>query len=109
MVAVPPTPTSELSATITTAMHALELKVPPLALAVAFALAMWLAAAQAPVLAVELPAHRVIAALVASLGVALVRVSGLGFLRAETTHNAPTPPAATMPWRSQPSKALPPP
>jgi hypothetical protein len=34
------------SATITTAMNALELKVPPLALALAFALAMWLAATQ---------------------------------------------------------------
>ena len=75
-------------------MNALELKVPPLALAVAFALAMWLAAAQAPVLAFELPAHRVIAALVASLGVALVLVAGLGFRRAGTTVN-PTKPQAT--------------
>ena len=75
-------------------MNALELKVSPLALAVAFALAMWLAAAQAPVLAFELPAHRVIAALVASLGAALVLVAGLGFRRAGTTVN-PTKPQAT--------------
>lgn len=75
-------------------MNALELKVSPLALAVAFALAMWLAAAQAPTLAFELPAHRVAAALVASLGAALVLVAGLGFRRAGTTVN-PTKPQAT--------------
>lgn len=75
-------------------MNALELKVPPLALAFAFALAMWLAAAQAPTLAFELPAHRVAAALVASLGAALVLVAGLGFRRAGTTVN-PTKPQAT--------------
>jgi hypothetical protein len=46
-------------------MNALELKVPPLALTVAFALAMWLAAARRmpPAGLFELPAHRVIAAL----------------------------------------------
>ncbi|MBI5107312.1 MAG: isoprenylcysteine carboxylmethyltransferase family protein [Rhodocyclales bacterium] len=75
-------------------MNAVELKVPPLALAFAFALAMWLAATQAPTLAVELPAHELIAALVASLGAGLVLVAGLGFRRAGTTVN-PTRPQAT--------------
>ena len=79
---------------MTAAMNALELKVPPLALAFAFALAMWLAATQAPALAVELPAHRLIAALVAGLGAGLVLVAGLGFRRAGTTVN-PTRPQAT--------------
>jgi protein-S-isoprenylcysteine O-methyltransferase Ste14 len=46
------------------------------------------------VLAFELPAHRVIAALVASLGAGLVLVAGLGFRRAGTTVN-PTKPQAT--------------
>ena len=75
-------------------MNALELKVPPLALAFAFALAMWLATTQVPALAFELPAHEIIAALVASLGAALVLVAGLGFRRAGTTVN-PTKPQAT--------------
>jgi protein-S-isoprenylcysteine O-methyltransferase Ste14 len=79
---------------MTAAMNALELKVPPLALAFAFALAMWLAATQAPTLAVELPAHGLIAALVAGLGAGLVLVAGLGFRRAGTTVN-PTRPQAT--------------
>ncbi len=79
---------------MTAAMNALELKVPPLALAFAFALAMWLAVTQAPALAVELPAHRLIAALVAGLGAGLVLVAGLGFRRAGTTVN-PTRPQAT--------------
>lgn len=79
---------------MTAAMNALELKVPPLALAFAFALAMWLAATQVPALALELPAHRIIATLVAGIGAALVLIAGLGFRRAGTTVN-PTKPQAT--------------
>ena len=75
-------------------MNALELKVPPLALALAFALAMWLAATQVPALALELPAHGVIAALIAGLGAGLVLVAGMVFRRAGTTVN-PTKPQAT--------------
>ena len=77
-----------------TTMNALELKVPPLALACAFALAMWLATTQAPTLAFELPAHGIIAALIAGLGACLGLVAGLGFRRAGTTVT-PTKPQAT--------------
>jgi len=79
---------------MTAAMTALELKVPPLALALAFALAMWLAATLAPTLAIDLPARKAIAAITATLGVGLVLVAGLGFRRAGTTVN-PTRPQAT--------------
>ena len=75
-------------------MNALELKVPPLALVLAFAFMMWLAMAQAPALAFELPARRSIAAFVAGLGAALVLAAGLDFRRAGTTVN-PTKPQAT--------------
>lgn len=76
------------------AMNALELKVPPLALAFACALAMWLLATQASAMAIELPAQGVVAALVASLGAGLVLVAGLRFRRAGTTVN-PTRPQTT--------------
>ena len=79
---------------MTSAMNTLELKVPPLALALAFALAMWLAATQVPTLAVELPAHGLIAALISGLGAGLVLVAGIRFRRAGTTVN-PTRPQAT--------------
>ncbi len=75
-------------------MNALELKVPPLALAFASALAMWVAATLAPTLAIELPANELIAALVAGLGAGLVLVAGMWFRRAGTTVN-PTRPQAT--------------
>lgn len=75
-------------------MNALELKVPPLALVLAFALLMWLAATQVPVLAFELPARRTIAVIAAGLGAGLVLIAGLGFRRAETTMN-PTKPQST--------------
>ncbi len=75
-------------------MNALELKLPPLALALAFALAMWLAATQVPQLAFTMPGQSAIAIALAGLGTAIVLAAGLHFRRAGTTVN-PTTPQAT--------------
>lgn len=75
-------------------MNALELKIPPLALALACALAMWLASTQMPQLAFTIPAQQFIAFALASLGIGIVLLAGLHFRRAGTTVN-PTRPQAT--------------
>ena len=76
------------------AMNALELKVPPLALALVFALVMWLAAGAAPALALAIPWHPFPAALLVGIGVLFVLAGGYAFRRAGTTVN-PTRPQAT--------------
>ena len=75
-------------------MHALELKIPPPAVAALFAAAMWSAADIAPSLAFPLPGQTGIAVVLAVAGV-LISLSGvLAFRRAKTTVN-PMKPQAT--------------
>lgn len=75
-------------------MNALELKVPPLAVALVFAVAMWCVAGTAPALAIALPWQPLPAALLAGSGVIFVLAGGYAFRRAGTTVN-PTRPQAT--------------
>lgn len=75
-------------------MIALELKIPPLALTLGFALAMWLASTQNPQLAFTIPAQQFIAIALAGPGAGIVLVAWLGFRLAGTTVN-PTRPHST--------------
>ena len=75
-------------------MSALELKLPPLALALACAVAMWLAAGLAPALAIGLPWRPLPALLVAGAGLAFAVAGVAAFRRAATTVN-PTRPQDT--------------
>ena len=75
-------------------MNALELKIPPLALALIFALAMWLASTRIPQLAFTMPGQQLVAMLLAGLGAGMVLLAALNFRRAGTTMN-PTRPQAS--------------
>lgn len=76
-------------------MHAFELKIPPLALALACALAMWLASTQMPLLAFTIPGQQFIAISLTGLGIGIVLLAGLHFRNAGTTVNPTTPQATT--------------
>jgi protein-S-isoprenylcysteine O-methyltransferase Ste14 len=76
-------------------MHALELKVPPLALLLLFALLMWLLSAYERSLALVLPWRTAIAAMFWSAGFAITLVGLLEFRRAKTTVNPIKPEEAT--------------
>jgi protein-S-isoprenylcysteine O-methyltransferase Ste14 len=73
-------------------VDALELKVPPLALALVLAVAMWLAATQLPLLAIVVPWRHGIAITLAGAGFLFVIAGAYAFRKAETTIN-PTKPA----------------
>jgi protein-S-isoprenylcysteine O-methyltransferase Ste14 len=75
-------------------MNALELKVPPLALALVLAVAMWLAATQLPFLAIVVPWRQGLAIAIAGVGILFVLAGGYAFRKAATTVN-PTKPATT--------------
>ena len=76
-------------------MKALELKVPPLVLGLALALAMWFAAKQLPSLAFTLPWRDGLAVTISAVGI-LFLVAGLyEFQKARTTFNPMTPDAAS--------------
>lgn len=75
-------------------MNALELKVPPMLLALVLAAAMWLAANHFSSLAIEIPWREYLAALLAAAGVLFIVAGGAAFRRAGTTVN-PTRPQAT--------------
>lgn len=72
-------------------MNALELKVPPLILALLFALVMWLAAKWLPALALDLPWRHALGGTFAGVGILLVMAAGYAFRKARTTVN-PTKP-----------------
>ena len=74
-------------------MNALELKVPPLLLALVLAAAMWLSATQLPSLALTLPWRQGLAITVAGVGLLFVLAAGYAFRKVKTTVN-PTKPAA---------------
>jgi protein-S-isoprenylcysteine O-methyltransferase Ste14 len=75
-------------------VNALELKVPPLALAISFAAAMWVASVYTPSLTMAIPWHLVLAVALSIAGVAFALAGLLAFRRANTTFN-PTKPDAT--------------
>jgi protein-S-isoprenylcysteine O-methyltransferase Ste14 len=75
-------------------MKTLELKIPPLALALAFALVMWLASTRIPELTFVVPGQQVVAMLLAGLGAGMVLLAAVKFRRAGTTMNPTRPQAA---------------
>lgn len=76
-------------------MSALDLKVPPVALAAIIAAAMWLAARSVPSLAVAIPWRPGLALLLAGAGGAMAAAGVLAFRRAKTTVNPMQPEAAS--------------
>jgi protein-S-isoprenylcysteine O-methyltransferase Ste14 len=74
--------------------NALELKVPPLALAVLFAALMWLVSAY-PVFTMAVPWRSIFALILCTVGFAIVLAGALTFRRARTTVNPLTPEATT--------------
>ncbi len=75
-------------------MTALELKLPPMGLALLFALAMWGAATSLPWLAIPLPLHLVLATACFLAGILFILAAGAVFRSVKTTVN-PTKPEAT--------------
>jgi protein-S-isoprenylcysteine O-methyltransferase Ste14 len=75
-------------------MNSLELKIPPLALVLIAAAAMWLAAYAVPALTWDLPFKRVLASACVLAGFAIAAAGVLSFRRAGTTVN-PTRPQST--------------
>jgi protein-S-isoprenylcysteine O-methyltransferase Ste14 len=75
-------------------MTGLELKVPPMGLALMLALAMWATEALTPSLVILLPWHHVLGATVFAVGVLFILAAGATFRAQRTTVN-PTKPDAT--------------
>jgi len=76
-------------------MSALELKIPPPAVALLTGILMWLASHAAPSLAFEFTAHNIIAICVAAIGI-IIAVGGVAtFARAHTTINPTKPEKST--------------
>jgi protein-S-isoprenylcysteine O-methyltransferase Ste14 len=76
-------------------MHRLELRVPPLLLAIVLGLAMWIVDLQWPAFTHGSTLRTVIAMLIALLGVAVVCSAVVGFRRARTTVDPTRPGAAS--------------
>ena len=76
-------------------MNDLELKVPPLALVLVLAVAMWFAAAQLPSLAFPLPWRHGLAATVSTVGILFLLAGLYEFQKARTTFNPMKPDAAS--------------
>ncbi len=74
-------------------MRSLALKIPPVVVVLALAGLMWAAARLVPTLTVPVPAHRVLAAVLAATGAAIALAGVASFRRAKTTVN-PLAPAA---------------
>jgi protein-S-isoprenylcysteine O-methyltransferase Ste14 len=75
-------------------VHALELKVPPVALGLIIAAAMWLASTYSPSLALAIPWRAAIALAIVGVGLAMAVAGVLAFRKAKTTVN-PTKPEST--------------
>jgi len=75
-------------------MQALELKIPPPALMLLFAVTMWLLSVSAPSLALALPWRVPVALIFWSAGIAIALAALFEFRRAKTTVNPLTPEAA---------------
>jgi protein-S-isoprenylcysteine O-methyltransferase Ste14 len=77
-------------------MHTLELKIPPVALALLFAALMWLLSTSLPSLGWTSPWRTTAAAVLFSAGFAIALAGVLEFRRAKTTVNPLTPEAAAV-------------
>jgi protein-S-isoprenylcysteine O-methyltransferase Ste14 len=77
-------------------MHSLDLKIPPVALALLFAALMWLLSTSLPSLGWTSPWRATAAAVLFSAGFAIALAGVLEFRRAKTTVNPLTPEAATV-------------
>ena len=76
-------------------MRALELKIPPPAVALLMGILMWLASRAAPLLAFEFTAHNIVAICLAAIGL-MIAVGGVAtFARAHTTINPTKPEKST--------------
>ena len=78
----------------TRSVHALELKIPPVALVIVAAVLMWLASTCAPRLNLELPFQASIAGVFGLVGLATCTLGVVEFKRAKTTVN-PTKPQSS--------------
>ena len=76
-------------------MQALELRIPPVALVLLFAVMMWLLSASVPSLALALPWRIPVAFILWSAGFAIALAGLFEFRRAKTTVNPLTPEAAS--------------
>jgi protein-S-isoprenylcysteine O-methyltransferase Ste14 len=76
-------------------MQALELKIPPVALVLLFAVTMWLLSAPVPSLALAVPWRAPVAFMLWGAGFAIALAGLFEFRRAKTTVNPLTPEAAT--------------
>ena len=72
-------------------MNALELKIPPVALVLIFAAAMWVASTQLPFLSATLPSRHAISIAIAVGGVFFAGAGVLAFRQARTTVDPTTP------------------
>ena len=77
-------------------MNALELKLPPVPLAMIFGGAMWLAAVSLPAFAFALPGHIAVACLLGGLGIICALAGIVAFRHAMTTFNPMQPGAAAV-------------
>lgn len=76
-------------------MRQLELRIPPLAVVAAFAIAIGLVTVYVPLIRVPLPAHRYAAAALVIIGLLLALAGVLQFRRARTTVNPMSPDKAS--------------
>ncbi|MBI5577854.1 MAG: isoprenylcysteine carboxylmethyltransferase family protein [Deltaproteobacteria bacterium] len=76
-------------------MNALELKVPPVALALILAAGMWVASVYTPSLTLAIPWRTALSVALSAAGVAFALAGALAFRRANTTINPAKPEAAS--------------
>ena len=76
-------------------MHRLELKIPPVALVILFAFAMWLVARMSPGAGIQIPGRDWVALVILIVGVVLIIAGAVAFISAKTTANPMTPDLAT--------------
>ena len=76
-------------------MHRLELKIPPVALVVLFALAIWFVAWMNPWADLQIPGREWVALVLLIMGFALIIAGAVVFISAKTTVNPMTPELAT--------------
>ena len=76
-------------------MHRLELKIPPVALVILFAFAMWLVAWISPGAGIQIPGREWVTLVILIVGFALIIAGASAFISAKTTVNPMTPELAT--------------
>lgn len=77
-------------------MNALELRIPPVALSLFFAGAMWLASVQFPVMSFAIPGRLVISIALCGIGIVFAVAGVIAFRAAKTTVNPTRPDAVSV-------------